>query len=116
MSKQRYPLTHPQKRVWETEKFVQHSPISNLIGTIKIKGLLDFNKFEQAINLFILKNDAIRIRLVENDDGVKQYISPYHEKKFELLICNKIIKRLMNGLLKKLVNRLIYWVLIYLNL
>lgn len=85
VSKQRYPLTHPQKRVWETEKFVQHSPISNLIGTIKIKGLLDFNKFEQAINLFILKNDAIRIRLVENDDGVKQYISPYHEKKIRIV-------------------------------
>ncbi|MDQ0232871.1 non-ribosomal peptide synthetase [Metabacillus malikii] len=85
MSELRYPLTHPQKRIWETEKFIQHSSISNLVGTIKIKGILNFTKIEQAINLFILKNDSIRLRVVEEEDGVKQYISPFQEKTFNII-------------------------------
>ncbi|UAC49750.1 amino acid adenylation domain-containing protein [Bacillus aquiflavi] len=90
MVERKYPLSHPQKRIWETEKFVQTSPISNLVGTIKFKGLLDFQKMEQAINLFILKNDSIRFRLIEDSDGVRQYISPFHEKKFKQIDLQKL--------------------------
>lgn len=92
VSEQRYPLTHPQKRIWETEKFVQNSSISNLVGSIKIRGLLDIHKIKQAIELFIQKNDSIRLRIVEEDNGVKQYIAPYKERNIPVVNLREVNK------------------------
>jgi amino acid adenylation domain-containing protein/thioester reductase-like protein len=79
---ERYPLSHPQKGIYYMEKFYPNSSLGNVIGTLTLKGDFNVELFSKAINAFIKKNDAMRLRIVEEDGIPKQYISEYTEKQF----------------------------------
>ncbi|MCY9027723.1 surfactin non-ribosomal peptide synthetase SrfAA [Bacillus inaquosorum] len=75
-----YPLTDAQKRIWYTEKFYPDTSISNLAGIGKLVSTekIDWKLVEQAIQAFIRRNDAMRLRLSLNENGEPvQYISEY---------------------------------------
>ncbi|MCY8448952.1 surfactin non-ribosomal peptide synthetase SrfAA [Bacillus spizizenii] len=75
-----YPLTDAQKRIWYTEKFYPHTSISNLAGIGKLVSTdkVDWVLVEQAIQEFIRRNDAMRLRLRLDENGEPvQYISEY---------------------------------------
>ena len=72
-----YSLTNPQKSIWLTEQFYKGSNINNICGALTIKQPLDFEKFKQAINLFVKNNDSFRIRLTLDNNEVKQYIKDF---------------------------------------
>ncbi|MGG0777087.1 surfactin non-ribosomal peptide synthetase SrfAA, partial [Bacillus rugosus] len=75
-----YPLTDAQKRIWYTEKFYPHTSISNLAGIGKLVSTdkVDWMLVEQAIQEFIRRNDAMRLRLRLDENGEPvQYISEY---------------------------------------
>jgi amino acid adenylation domain-containing protein/thioester reductase-like protein len=78
-----YPLSNPQKGIWYREKFMPGTSINNVAGTIKINAALDYELLERAINLFIEKNDSIRLRVCIQDGEPKQYISKYSYKKLD---------------------------------
>lgn len=73
-----YSLTHPQKGIWYTEKLYPGTSIGNIAGTVKIKGEIDYSLLEKAVNLVIEKNDSLRLRIIEEDNGPKQYVSRYN--------------------------------------
>ncbi|MDM5300447.1 surfactin non-ribosomal peptide synthetase SrfAA [Bacillus subtilis] len=75
-----YPLTDAQKRIWYTEKFYPHTSISNLAGIGKLVSTekVDWVLVEQAIQEFIRRNHAMRLRLRLDKKGEPvQYISEY---------------------------------------
>ena len=72
-----YSLTNPQKSIWLTEQFYKGSNINNICGALTIKQPLDFEKFKQAINLFVKNNDSFRICLTLDNNEVKQYIKDF---------------------------------------
>lgn len=72
-----YPLTHPQQRIWYTEKLHPGTSMWNNAGTLKITGKLDLALMTRAINLFIKNNEAMRIRITEVNGQPFQYVSPY---------------------------------------
>lgn len=72
-----YPLSHPQKRVWVVDKIHSGSSLHNIGGTIRIHGAVNLDLLEQAIHLFILEHDGIRLRFTEGKDGPCQYVHPY---------------------------------------
>ncbi|CAM2140153.1 Surfactin synthase subunit 1 [Paraburkholderia tropica] len=75
-----YPLTDAQKRIWYTEKFYPHTSISNLAGIGKLVSTekIDWKLVEQAIQEFVRRNDAMRLRLRLDENGEPvQYISEY---------------------------------------
>lgn len=74
---QYYPLTHPQKGIWYTEKLHPGTSIANIAGTIKLKEALDYSLLEKAINILIEKNDSLRLHFVETENGPRQYVSRY---------------------------------------
>lgn len=78
-----YPLTHPQKSVWFTEKLHPGTSIGNVAGTLRIKEEVDPFILEKAINIFIKKNDSMRLRIVEVDGEPKQYLSKYEYYSFD---------------------------------
>lgn len=80
-----YPLTHPQKSIWYTEKMFPNTSISNVAGTARIKGTVDIDLFEKAINLLIKKNDAFRIRITNINGEEMQYINAYQYRKIDFL-------------------------------
>lgn len=80
-----YPLTHPQKAVWFTEKLHPGTSIGNVAATLRMKGTIDFSVLEKAINLFIKNNDSMRLRIIEIDGEPKQYFSEYQYHTFETI-------------------------------
>ena len=78
-----YPLTHPQLGIWYTEKLHPNTSIGNIAANFKIKGDIDYLLLERALNLFIEKNDGIRLRVIEENGEPKQYVSEYKYKKLD---------------------------------
>ncbi len=88
-NKNLYPLTHPQKSIWNTEKFYPNTSIGNVAGTLRIKGSINIDLLERAINLFIKNNDGLRLRIMEKDGLPMQYICEYKQKKINIIDFSK---------------------------
>ncbi len=81
-----YPLSYPQRGIWHLERLYPQTGIGNIAATLKINSKLDFVALNQAVNQFIKMNDALRIRVRENDDGEpEQYVSAFTYRDFQLM-------------------------------
>ncbi|ADY55191.1 amino acid adenylation domain protein [Syntrophobotulus glycolicus DSM 8271] len=83
-----YPLTNAQKSIWLIEKFHPATTFVNLSFIVDLKECVDYLLLNQAINLVIQNNDALRIRLVEKGKEPQQYFAEYLEQQFEFLDFN----------------------------
>lgn len=79
-----YDLSHPQKRIFQVEKYYSNTPINNITGINLFKNPVDINLLDTAINIVIKSNDALRLRLCLRNDEIKQYIAPYTYKKIDV--------------------------------
>jgi len=68
-----YPLTHAQKRIWTIEQIYPQTPLHNIGGTVRIKGPVHFSKLGEAIQIFIRRHEALRLRFVNQNGEPKQY-------------------------------------------
>ena len=73
----KYELTAPQKSILLTEQFNENTCVSNICGTLSIKQTIDVDALERAINLFIEKNDSMRIHLFGEGSKINQFIKDY---------------------------------------
>ena len=80
----RYALTHPQQRVWYSEKLYPGTGMWNNAGTLKLRGKLDYSLLNDAVNLFIKENESIRLRIGLEKETPFQYISEYKERVFDI--------------------------------
>lgn len=78
MQKNLHALTNPQKSIWQTEQFYKGTSIENISGTTTILEKVDFNKLEQAINIFVKKNDSFRLKFVIDNNDIKQYFENFN--------------------------------------
>lgn len=85
MVKPHYNLTHPQKRIWYSEKLHPGTGMWNNAGTMKIRGSVDYSLLEKAFCLFVKQNDAVRIRIGVQDGVPYQYITEYKPFSVEIL-------------------------------
>ena len=85
--KNMFKLSHPQKRVWLTEKTYMSTPYFNIVFLVKLPQEIDKEILEKAVNLVLLKNDSLRLRFVEDIQSETnepyQYISEYCEYELE---------------------------------
>ncbi|MFC0210899.1 non-ribosomal peptide synthase/polyketide synthase [Paenibacillus chartarius] len=84
-SRQLFPLTHAQQRIWYTELLYPDTSACVLSGSITLRGQLNLDKLQQAIQLTIRQNDAFRVKLTIENGEPRQYIEPYAEKEIEFL-------------------------------
>ncbi len=91
----RYTLTHPQQRVWYTEKLHPGTGMWNNSGTLKIKGELNYALLEQAINLFIKENESIRLRIGLDNGTPYQYVQEYKPYSIDVMdFCDRGVNKL----------------------
>jgi len=83
-----FPLTHSQKSIWYSEKLFPDTSMSNIAATLRMFSNVDYGLLEQAINIYLEKNDAVRIRISEVAGEPKQYLSDYSYRKFDLINFN----------------------------
>lgn len=80
-----YPLSSPQLSIWYTERMYPGTSISNVAGTIRIKGEIDYDILGKAVQLLIKYNDGMRLRICLDENGnPQQYVSDYEEKPIEI--------------------------------
>lgn len=72
-----YELTSSQKNIWDMELFLKNTNMNNIGGYVFIEEKVDFIVLEKAINLFVQKNDALRIKLTLLDGEPYQYVDHY---------------------------------------
>ena len=72
-----YSLTNPQNSIWLTEKFYPNTSINNISGYTYISEVVDFKALTQAVNEVIKTNDAMRIKIKEENNKCVQYITEY---------------------------------------
>lgn len=78
-----YPLTHPQKGIWYTEKMYPGTSIGNIAATLKIHGNINYDILENAINLFVKNNEAVRLQITEKDNEPYQYFVDFKYSQLE---------------------------------
>lgn len=80
-------LTKPQKLIYDMEKFVGGS-ISIICGSMLIQTDKSIDEMKKAVNELYRLNDALRIRVSEEDGQPYQYITEYKEQDIEVLTFN----------------------------
>ncbi len=87
-AKKYFPLTHSQKSIWYSEKLFPDTSMGNIAATLRISSNVDYSLLEQAINIYLKKNDAVRIRISEIAGEPRQFVSEYSYRKFDLIDFN----------------------------
>ncbi len=87
--KKYYNLTNPQKSIWMIEQFYQNSNINCMGGSIRVFEKVNFDLLIKAYNLFLEKNDGLRLRIVEKDGEPMQYIADYEYENVEIIDITK---------------------------
>ncbi len=77
-----YPLTSYQQDIWLKHELNPNSPLCNIGGAVEISGSFDYHRLNEAVNRAINSNDALRIRINEQDGMPFQVFMP--ELKYEL--------------------------------
>ncbi|MBF0399051.1 MAG: amino acid adenylation domain-containing protein, partial [Desulfobacterales bacterium] len=69
----RYPLSHAQKRLWFLYKLEPENPTYNMPASLKLKGRLDLEAFKGALRYVISRHDSLRMCFL-TEDGIP-YVS-----------------------------------------
>ncbi|MGN0404094.1 MAG: amino acid adenylation domain-containing protein [Bariatricus sp.] len=78
-------LSKSQKLVYDMEKYAGESSISIICGSMLLKENTPIEQMQKAVNEIYRLNDGLRIHIVEDENGVYQEITPYYERKHEVL-------------------------------
>ena len=97
-----YDLTIPQKSIYLTEQYASGTSINLISGNIIFEEKVASNLIEEALNIYIQKNDSIRLRICMIDGKPKQYISTYTP--FKLNVINIFDKNDLNKYKEKIIN------------
>ena len=88
MKRELFNLTNPQKSIWLTEQYCPGTNLNNISGNILIDEKINFDLLEKALNLYVKKNDAIRLKLTIVNSEVKQYVDNYMPFKVDIFSVN----------------------------
>ncbi|MGN2619662.1 condensation domain-containing protein, partial [Bacillus stercoris] len=81
-----YSLTHAQRRVWFTELLEPGTSICNLTACVKLRGDIDLEALEEALNHSVARNDAIRFQLLEGEEPEPRlYLTEYKYASLEII-------------------------------
>lgn len=68
-----YQLTYPQKNIWFSEQYVKGTSIWNNVGIVYVD-TAEMDLLIKALNLLILSNEGLRIRLCLDGGQPYQYV------------------------------------------
>ncbi|MCL1884999.1 MAG: amino acid adenylation domain-containing protein [Defluviitaleaceae bacterium] len=77
-----YPLTKPQKSIWNMEKFFGGS-IANITGSAILNESVSINALRAALNKTLSQHESLRIRIKLENGIPMQYVSAFITNDFE---------------------------------
>ena len=75
-----YPLTRPQQQIYALERYAGGA--GSIAASVLFRGPLHVPAMQQAMNLIVETNDALRLRITAQG---KQYVAPYQAQQFPLV-------------------------------
>ena len=88
LKKDVYKFTNSQKNILDTELFFDKTTINNIGGYVFFEEQLDFSYLEQAVNIFVQKNDALRLKVKSENGELSQYLDDYKYFKIDIAQLN----------------------------
>ena len=85
----KFNLTVPQENIWLMEQLNPNSNINHIYGTLFIDKKMDLELLQDAINRMIENNDALRLRITEENAKPVQYIADYKSENFPVYFVDK---------------------------
>ncbi|MGW3957063.1 amino acid adenylation domain-containing protein [Streptomyces sp. NPDC004752] len=70
------PLTAAQSGIWYAQQLDPENPVFNAAEYLEIRGDLDTTLFERALGQLVRETEALRMRIVEDDAGLRQIALP----------------------------------------
>ena len=70
------PLTEAQSGLWYVQRIDPANPILNTGQYLEIDGALDLDAFRQAFDQMAAETEALSLRFVEDEFGVRQVVDP----------------------------------------
>ena len=89
--KNTYPLSFSQQRLWFLSQLEGRSSAYNIAGAFSLKGQLNIEALQEAVNILVKNNETLRTNFIETEEGPLQLI--HAEREFIL----KIIPITSNG-------------------
>jgi amino acid adenylation domain-containing protein/thioester reductase-like protein len=80
-----YPLTNEQRAIWTADHLYPGTSQNNLTALVGFTEAIDHELMNEAYNLAVRNNDALRIRLIVQDGIPKQYFSEYSYKDYDVI-------------------------------
>ncbi|MFD1990026.1 amino acid adenylation domain-containing protein [Paenibacillus nicotianae] len=74
-TEQRYSLSHPQKRIWYTEKLNPGTAIHHICGIGEIQGEVNIELLSQTIQIIMSRHQVFRLIMIEDEHGPVQLMS-----------------------------------------
>jgi len=73
----RLPISYPQERYWKTQMRFPDSPMLNIHGALSVKGVIDFDALQKAIDEVLRRHEALRTSFIVDEGGIPvQVIAP----------------------------------------
>lgn len=80
--KEFFELSNPQKNIFMREEFYNGTSINNISFAFYIKKDLDSSLCVKALNKIVEKNEGIRLRIKDGEDGPIQYVEDFSFENF----------------------------------
>ena len=74
--KEDIPLSFSQERLWSLWNLAPENPSENVFVSFEIKGKINVNALENAVNEIVRRNEIFRTVCIQKEDGVYQQIHP----------------------------------------
>lgn len=100
--KGKYHLTIPQENIWLLEKINPNTTLNNILGVFKINKKMDLNILNNVMNKIVETNEALRLRIVEEENVPKQYVANYEKEQFDTYFFNEDNDITINKMIKKI--------------
>src|SRR6185295_6235461 len=80
----RVPLSFAQQRLWFLDQLEPESASYNFSRAVRVKGPLDFQALQQALNSIVARHESLRTNFTSIDDEPVQTIAPTRAVEIEL--------------------------------
>lgn len=101
----KHKLTIPQENIYLIERTNNNTNMNNIFGVFKICKKLDIEILKVVMNKIIENNDALRIKVIENNNVPEQFIDDFKYEDIPVYILEDEDESEVNRIIRKIADK-----------